>query len=490
MTSTTLLQPRKLKEEKEELPRWEEDKKVWKSRIVSISSFMIGGGALAGAIYFENRISSTLLALLSGMAFQNSAQTALPRKWANKEKSFFGDYFTAVYLITSQVYLNTSPSPVAKEAMLTSLVVLGGIPLSAMLHTLGFKRLTEGRDPDPQASFSAPVPPLKGIFHTSSRKRYALGILEVAFGTASIVAGATVKELSLFRDFGIIVASDGVGQIGAEAFYRKTVGPSKFNRGGGVIIEDPSVRQTTTAKAYRLATKILMPLAHTLPGVLIVAAGSVQKEMYPLAASFYALYGVFNGIKSQLEKARFYGMGKYELLELDSAEKGPRKCYEYAFLGLKYTVAVATLAYIALGISGYDLQTGEVDQFSDADVAALTTFGTCLYGSFVLTKIARKIFDREKDSRFLNEFYFHTCYSIGPPTLALYLLEKMKIGDESLNTYPIVGVVAACIAYASLGGGIGQEAGIRGAFPHPRIFSALPAALLGKFVMRKILGEV
>lgn len=484
----TLHQPRKLREDPSELLHWDIQNTAWKS--VSLCSFAIGGAALAGSIYWENQTSRTLLALLSGMAFQNTIQTALLRKLANKEKSFFGDYFTAVYLITSQVYLNTSPSPVVKEAMLTSLVVLGGVPLSAMLHTLGFKRLTEGRDPDPQASYSAPEPPLKGIFHSSSAKRFTFSSLEVAFGSAAIVAGVAVKELSLFRDFGIIMASDGVGQIGAEILYRKIVGPNRFNKHGGMYLKEPASPSTTKAKAYKLATKILMPLAHTLPGVLIVGAGSVQKNYYPLAASLYALYGVFTGIKSQLEKARFYGMGKYELHELDPAKKGRRKCHEYAFLGFKYAVAVAALAYIGVGIAGFDLQTGQIDQFSDADVAALSTLGVCLYGSFVLTKIARRIFDRAKDSRILNELYFHTCYSIGPPTLALYLLEKMKIGDESLNTYPIVGVVASCIAYASLGTGIGQEAGVRGAFQHPRIFSALPAALLGKFVMRKIFGEV
>ncbi len=440
----------------------------------------------------SNPLWGTLLAFGAGAALQNGIQTGLPRRVANQEKSFIGDYITAIVLITTQVYDNIIPSHLTKELALSSLVALGGAASAAMVHTLLTRKLTEGKEVDPLFGGTDSDGNLKGIFLSTHARRTSWAVCEGLVGIGAIVAGEKVAQLSLLRDFGAILLGDGLGQLGSGLWHRRIVNklPLTVQDVESAELYNIPVGEPPEARTLQMVAKILLPIVHVLPAPLIVAAGTLGKKHYVTAAGvLYGLVGLSTGIKRQMERIRFFTSPQSKLSELKHIKPSFTR-WEKAFRVFKWGVAGAVAVYAGLGIAGFDFQTGKDDQFSDINVADLSTFIVFLFGSYALSEIAKKAFDKTRNIPGRNESYFSNVYSLGPPILALYLLEKMKIGDIALQNYKILADVLSAVAYASLATGIGQEASVRGEYAHPRIFSALPAALVGKFIMRKILGEV
>ena len=445
----------------------------------------------------SNPVWGTFLAFGAGAAAQNAIQTGLDRRVANQGKSFIGDYITAIFLITTQVYANIAPSPLTREGVLSSLVALGGAASSAMVHSLLTRKLTEGKEVEP---LYASGDYLKGMLFSSHAKRISWAVCKGLVGIGAIVTGAKVTQLSLLRDFGAILVGDGLGQLGSALWHRRIENKRSLtmsaveNGTGSMPASEPK-----EARTFQKVAKIVLPIIHVLPAPLIIAAGTLGKKHYVTAAGVhYGLVGLSTGIKRQMERIRFFTSPIAKLSELKHLKPDLNRL-EKVFRVFKWAVAAAVVVYAGLGIAGFDFQTERDDQFSDVDVTALSTFIFFLFGSYAVSEIAKKDFnrrlnilsmDKEKNIPFRNEFYFHTVYSLGPPIVALYLLEKMRIGDIALQNYKILADVLSAVAYASLATGIGQEASARGEYAHPRIFSALPAALVGKFIMRKIAGEV
>ncbi|NGX48261.1 MAG: hypothetical protein K1000chlam3_01652 [Chlamydiae bacterium] len=425
--------------------------------------------------YGTNPFWGTVLTFAAGATFQNGIQTALPRKFANQEKSFVGDYTTAIFLITTQVYANTNFSPLVKEIMLSSLVGLGGAATAAMIHTLFTRTLIEGRDAEPlfaTLETDEDTDQMKGVFFTTSQRRMIWAAFEGIVGACAIIAGK-VNHLSLLGDFGVILLGDGVGQLGSELWHRRIAKVHEKNPMEGVF--------------YQKVAKIFLSLAHILPVPFIILAGSLNFQ--GSSDLFYGLSGLSTGIKRHMERVRFFVSPSSQLTELEYT-KSPLNRIEKIFRVFKWGIAGLTAAYLACGIAGFDFETDMIDQFSNINAIDLSAFGLFLFGSYAVCEIAKKAFNKIQNHPIKNEFYFYTNYSLGAPIVALYLLDKMKIGDESLIHYKMLADVLSAVAYASLAIAIGQVASVRDEYRHPRIFSALPAALIGKFITRKFLGEV
>ncbi len=439
----------------------------------------------------SNLVWGTLLSFGAGAALQNGIQTGLTRSVANQEKSFIGDYITAIFLITTQVYGNTTPSPIAKEIVLSSLVALGGAASAAMVHTLLTRKMNEGQEVDPIFDMDARKSYLKSLLFPSFPRRTIWALFESLLGSGAIVVGEKVTHLSLLRDFGAFLLGDGVGQLSSGLWHQRLQKlASKFSSFNDYDYDSLLDDDPLEARIYQTAAKIFLPIAHFLPGPLIVAAGTFGKHKYEAAAGvFYGLVGLSTGIKRHMERVRFFSSPYSKLAELKYIKQRDTR-WEKGFRIFKWSVAGAVAVYLGLGIAGFDFQTSIFDQFSKISAADLATFTAFLYGSYALSEVAKRVFNKELNKSLRNEFYFYNQYSLGPPIVALYLLEKMKIGDIALLKYTILADVLSAVAYASLAAGIAQEASVRGEHAHPRIFSALSAALVGEFIMRKILGEV
>ncbi|NGX59802.1 MAG: hypothetical protein KR126chlam3_00959 [Chlamydiae bacterium] len=431
----------------------------------------------------------TLLAFGAGAALQNAVQTGLSRRASNQKKSFIGDYITAIFLITTQVDANTTLSPLVKEIVLSSLVALGGAATSAMVHTLVTRKMIENIEIEVMFDRTTKEDFLKSLLFPSFPKKTIWALFESLVGTGAIIFGEKVTHLSLLRDFGAYLLGDGIGQLSSGLWYRRleklSSRPRDNKQGFDALLKEP-----LEARIYQTVAKIFLSIAHFLPGPLIVTAGMFGKHKYESAAGvFYGLVGISTGIKRHMERTRFFSSPPSKLSELNF-RKQPKTRIEKIFRIFKWSVVGAVAVYLGLGIAGFDFQTGMFDQFSIISATDLATFGAFLYGGYALSEVAKKVFNKQLNKPFLNELYFYNLYSLGPPIVALYLLEKMKIGDIALQNYTILADVLSAVAYASLAAGIAQEASARGEHAHPRIFSALSAALVGEFIMRKILGEV
>ena len=74
--------------------------------------------------------------------------------------------------------------------------------------------------------------------------------------------------------------------------------------------------------------------------------------------------------------------------------------------------------------------------------------------------------------------------------MALFIMGKMRIGDEALEKDSDLSGILGCVAYFSLANAIGLEANSRGEFLSPRVFSALAAALIFDFVIAELTNQV
>lgn len=124
------------------------------------------------------------------------------------------------------------------------------------------------------------------------------------------------------------------------------------------------------------------------------------------------------------------------------------------------------------------------------DQAVLTAFTVALYSSYAFATYVKKRFKASHESRFVNAAYFNLSYAQGIPLVFLYLIGKMELNNQYLNSGAVPADVLASLGYFSFGWGVGLEAVNRHHFPSPRVVSSLFAALGCKFLMQQMLHQV
>ncbi|NGX38194.1 MAG: hypothetical protein K1000chlam2_01366 [Chlamydiae bacterium] len=456
-------------------------KLAWRIAISGVS-LGIGGAAIAAeATHFHgwgnDSVSSTLLSFLAGAALQNTAQVALQRDWSNREVTFLADYATPVFLTLSQVYLNKTDWAVPIFGILNG---LGGACTTAFLHTLVTRRLSETDDTVPlvdSGSESEDLTKLRVTPLSYSNGRIVWSVAEALSGVALAAVASQIPHISFLKNYGVILAGDGFAQLCGEIWLKRIIALQRASGGAEDVWETPS--QPRELKIYTSLTRVFLAVSHVLPGGTLVLGGAIQNPVG--SALCYLLTGALTGGKRHVERARYTEVPEEHLLELKRPLQ-PLSNGEKVFKLAKWTFAILGVGgFIGLGIAGLNTNTGTFQNINPFDRAALATFGPFLYGSYAVAELVRRKFKENKESPLRSTSYFYTHYSQGIPLLGLYIMEIMRIGNQALEKDSYLQGIAGCIAYASLGAGIGLEASARSDFPEPRVFSALSAALIFKF---------
>lgn len=433
----------------------------------------------------------------AGTALMASAISVLNSDSRNKLKSFVSDYAAVTFLAVSQAYSNIPDhlQPTIKEGFFSFLTGMGGLCFATFVHNLATRNLAQVQEAIPFAQSTHASGQYEGrqnrfsvLFPRSTTQRKIAGVALTLFGAASIAVGTALEEAALLRDFGVIITSYGLAEFAFEHARKKAMERRDLEA-------DPS--SAHLSRYYSFARRFLN-VAHIVPGIFIAAAGGVSKMNQSQAVktttsiAMYALTGFFLGGKSHLEMARFTECPRGELDELnkkDVKKTGSEKAF-YRFKQLFSFAVIPT--FIGMAIAGIDTSNGKFDQGSLSTTLAMTSFGLALYGSYGVAHLAKKAFKTipGRSGMWTNTAYLWTHYSPGVPLLALYILEKFKIGDKTLDHDPTLALTLGCIAYWSLGWGLGNEAKRRGEYPHPRSPSALTVALIGNFIGQRMLGQV
>ncbi len=460
------------------------------SQVAAASAVCITTTALQ-AINFrewgENPTMRTVLPFVGGVALQHALQTGLPTKYSDAEKSFFADYASSIFLTVSQVDLNVNFSDKWNEAIFGSLTGLGGVVAAAFVHTLITRRIRsvprEAPLLDATGSSGTRLPVL---FFGSHSYRTARAALKAIAGGLAIGIGAHYK-ISLLRDAGMMVAGEAVGE-GVSELCWSALRSKPGGRGYLSVLSGGDVSATPTSfKHYRRGAKVIQILAHTIPGPLFVLAGATN-NIWAIAVCNIAI-GVLNGGRGHLDELRFSHTPKDKLQEIKK-EYSPLTKWEGRFKKLKWGFAGIVAAYGILSIAGLDNETGKFTKENVFDRTAMAAFLIFTFGSYFVSKSINKSFEQNKESKLFNSAYFYTNYSRGMPRIALFILERMRIGDKTLKRDPNWAAILGVLAYASLGNAIGNDAQSRGDWPHPRVFSSLTGALIFKFIAAEWLREV
>ncbi len=457
-------------------------------------TFLIAGAACT-ALKFSNfrglgehSVTGSALAFTAGAAFQLATQTALTkRKWVNEEKSFIASYAIPIFLTVSQVYLNAENHLSHKkvDGIFFGLSALGGALVASYAHTLPTRNLNETRGNALEDVTGMRRETLPVAIPSTPHSRAIWNVVKLALGASLIILGSVEKRVFFTRDFGVILAGDSLTQLLNEKLLQAAV---KYNKTAG-LEDEPSKK----LKYYHTSAKAFLAVAHLLPGAFIVFGSRATKNL-PLSILFNLLTGVFDGGRRHIEWVRFTQTPVSDLGELHSSPKALTTC-EKIFRVAKWTFGIGVVgAFLGLGIGGFSFEDGKFRGTSSIDRVALITFGVGLYGAYGIAECAKRAFNKDAmdstDTRLINSLYFYTHYSRGIALLALYIMEKQRLGDDFLTESPELAGILGAIAYASLGIGLGLEMNGRSDFPHPRVISALGATLFGKYLAAALTGQV
>lgn len=473
--------------------------KLWKRIVFGGVSAACSATAVAFKIvnlqgWNSNVIGGAALSFIAGAGIQNTLHYALKHKWSNNWKSFVADYSLATFLTLSQVYNNLNHPAVSpwRDPLFSIFTGLGGMCTASFIHTLFTRRLSETEEMTGLRTEEQKEPiylPLLGLNGRASR--IAWNITKLAVGVGGIFLGVYYPPALIARDYSIMVVGDAMAQLGHELWVKRLEPKNEE-----IIYASSKFASQPLGKEidfYYKFMKVFLVVSHVLPGILIPAAAGIQISSLPsgwiagLASAAYFFAGFSGGGKRHLEIIRFSNVPYQELREL-KREKDPLTKAEKVFRVGKWVFATAFVGgFLVLGLTGFSFQTMNLQKIPLVDRASLIAFGIGLYGAYACSHFAKKFFDPIMQNQQLrNTAYFLTRYSPGIPWLALYIIGKMQIGDESLDNSTLLTGILATLAYGSLGMGMGLEASSRGEYPPPRIFSSTAAALILQFIVQEM----
>lgn len=429
----------------------------------------------------------TAIPFAAGILFQTALQIGVSRERGNHLKSLFGDNGVPLFFITTQILANTALSKNIEEGVFSGLTTIAGMATALTIHAIITRKHGEGRNDevtDPLISEK----PEKNLFFKGTKAKCILAAGYILSGVSWCIL-LRCGEQKILRDYGFILIGTGVGQLVDELSYHKS-------------------------SNYLLASKVALTCAHFFPGLLYAGAEACEVEGVLIAPQIlYALIGICNGFKSHIDRllllhASEDDMEQSPLFFSDwlyhtitgkpykvEDDEGPytitsRDKARFAMGGFRWLVAVGTIAYLGLGIAGYDFQNGKFDQFSKMTVVDLMGFGLSMYTGYFASGAVKHIAGQSLNDPLTNEVYFLSRFSIPSPDFGAYILTKMKIGDYAQESYSSFYKALSAIAYASLGKSVGLDAGIQGAFPHPRLPNAIFFLLYYQFIFRRLFNEI
>lgn len=479
--------------------------KTWKRIVFPVVSFACAATAIAFKVkdvwqWNSGSFGGPMLSLVAGFGIQNGLQTALSHRWSNEVKSFVADYSLPAFLTLSQVYnnFNQPVSAALTEGLFSPMAGIGGVCLAALTHVLVARRLSDTEEMTALKTESGEERHYLPLVSLNSRtSRVAWNVGKLVLGTGGIFLGVFYPPATIARDISIMFVGDAVSQLGHELWVHRLEEGNDMvvdaTGAGGAGQRADLLTLTPGVDFYFKFMKVFLVAAHVLPGMLIAGAAGLQKaqRVVGLPYALYFLAGFAAGGKRHLEWSRFTNVPVDELREL-KRKPHTRNTPEKVFWAAKWFFSTVCVGgFIGLGIAGFSFQTMNFQPVELVDRASLIAVAVGLYGSYTVARLAKHFFKPDEHNTSLrNTAYFLTHYSPGIPWFALYIIEKMDIGDEHLNNSTLLTGVLATLAYLSLGNAIGLEAAARGEYPHPRVFSATSAALIFRAIIEFMTNQL
>ena len=516
---------------------------------IGIFSFAIGVCATSSKIINFHSINdsfslSTLVTIAAAAAFQSSFQLVLNPKYTSIEKSFIADYSLPTFLIATETYDNLPDIPELKNGFLTFFTALYGVSLSAFIHNVivqdwmqelnettphflqkvkglpgsssswrkisisgsaskidssldspllqGKQSKKNGTPLDKETSFSFGSIASISLFKDkklnyspllSAKGRYLWSSAKFLLGASGIAGGIVWPQGKLAVDFGIILVANSVFQLLHEGAFLQL---NKY-------YEKNLSTSATGMKAYQVFSKFILTSGYVLPGIFIAAAGATRtfKELSAASIILYSLTGAFDGMRRNIEQIRFTTSYTYTLSELRNIDQDQNQFQKTLGYFKWFIGGVVLTSFVGLTIAGLNPQTGTFTPPPAIVPIVLGSFLVSTYAGYGIAEFARRKFSIEKpDQSLINTLYFYLHYSPTAPLLPLYLITKIKIGDEALNNTTLYHNILATAAWALLGFGVGIESNNRGVFKHPRSMSVIGATLMTYFIFQRIFGEI
>lgn len=447
-----------------------------------VSSAVAAVGLLALSIIQDYGDSwNAVITMGGGLAAQFAFQALPSRSTIDFEKDLLTDYAAEFFLIITQIYLNVPQPRWVVRWVFGMFNALLGAQIATKVDTVLQWTPENDRTAETDVLMEDPRT-MHMITGNHALSRRTSEVVKLSFGVIAIgVCNAYPKYTTIPLQVAWLVTGHAIGCLFHETIHTIRRQKEKEFEATPHSLNDTvvplSTRLPTSIKALRLIEQVEQVVGVVLPGFLISFALYDKKYLTPVSI---LTTGITMGMIRHIDWLRDTKTRVDRLPELKRREDDSRPLYLRAADVAKYAITLGVIAF--LGVAMY--------QGTAVDRWALGTFGVSLFGSYIGARYIDK-YDLPSNP-LINTLSFFIRHS-SAPMLYILINQVMKIGDIALNTYPTAYIVVSCVAYASLGIGLGTHAGERATSrkrQYPAETNTLSAALYSNFWGQQVIGQV